>query len=484
MSAPHSKDVDRGSLILRQSDADKDLVGYKDAIQSANPFGAKYLYNSSIDNALFMADVRWTVAGSIQKISDGSVVSALTATQRATLFNHDYLGKVGLEPGQQLDLHITFPQYTGGEYPGGYPYGAFFLSFYSSGIPDAGDASIRVYCTHQTQGVGWKNLLVQPVGVPSSPNTVLRFDNSWFGITEIHVVIKNTRATGTLWPSQVEHHNSRRSSAEVELPYVSKLEDQRLYKRLTWRDSTRTENAYIDEDGSSYFKSISSPSLDVKLDKPTTGTPSATTALYGDGSWKVPTDTNTTYPVLTQAIADTGTATTAQSISALVLKTTIGKLTAALKAEILGGVGPAFDTLAELKAEYEGTDANLTALIGGKLDKAPANTPATQYLNGSGGYSVPPNTTYLGMLGTDAEAGTGTESKLISSVTLKSAIQKWVTGASATAVTAIGQALNKAGTALEARTAIGAEQEGWVGTTTAYNALSNKDPNRNYYLTD
>lgn len=35
----------------------------------------------------------------------------------------------------------------------------------------------------------------------------------------------------------------------------------------------------------------------------------------------------------------------------------------ALKAEILGGVGPAFDTLNELYAEIQGNDADITALL-------------------------------------------------------------------------------------------------------------------------
>lgn len=48
---------------------------------------------------------------------------------------------------------------------------------------------------------------------------------------------------------------------------------------------------------------------------------SETTFLAGDNSWKVP--VNTTYPVLTEANADAGTASTASTISALVLKAAI-----------------------------------------------------------------------------------------------------------------------------------------------------------------
>lgn len=48
---------------------------------------------------------------------------------------------------------------------------------------------------------------------------------------------------------------------------------------------------------------------------------SETTFLAGDNSWKVP--VNTTYPALTEANANAGTATTASTISALVLKAAI-----------------------------------------------------------------------------------------------------------------------------------------------------------------
>lgn len=50
-----------------------------------------------------------------------------------------------------------------------------------------------------------------------------------------------------------------------------------------------------------------------------TGTASATTYLRGDGSWATPPNTNTTYPALTAAAAETGTSTTASTISAKVL---------------------------------------------------------------------------------------------------------------------------------------------------------------------
>lgn len=65
-----------------------------------------------------------------------------------------------------------------------------------------------------------------------------------------------------------------------------------------------------------------------------TGTPSATTYLRGDGSWATPPNTNTTYPLMTAAAAETGTATAANTISAKVLADEIDRRVAAAIAAI------------------------------------------------------------------------------------------------------------------------------------------------------
>ena len=56
----------------------------------------------------------------------------------------------------------------------------------------------------------------------------------------------------------------------------------------------------------------------------------------------------------------------------------------------------------------------------------------------------------------EIEGGTATARKFISAATLKGAIQRWATGSYATAISTIGQALNRAATAAEVRSAIGA----------------------------
>ena len=63
---------------------------------------------------------------------------------------------------------------------------------------------------------------------------------------------------------------------------------------------------------------------------------SATTFLAGDGAWKTPPDTNTTYQALTAAQASTGTDTAARTISAKVLHDEIARQIAEALAEPAG----------------------------------------------------------------------------------------------------------------------------------------------------
>lgn len=83
---------------------------------------------------------------------------------------------------------------------------------------------------------------------------------------------------------------------------------------------------------------------------------------------------------------------------------------------------------------------------------------AATYFNGAGGFSTPPNTNTTYAIPSEAEitTGTATTARAISANALKGAIQRWATGSYAVVISTIGQALNRAANAAEARTAIGA----------------------------
>ena len=102
---------------------------------------------------------------------------------------------------------------------------------------------------------------------------------------------------------------------------------------------------------------------------------------------------------------------------------------------------------------------------------------SSTYLRGDGSWATPTNTTYSVPTQAEAEAGTATTARATSAAGLKGAIQRWATGTYSTAISAIGQALNRAVTAADARNAIGAGTSNLaIGTTASTAKAGNWTP--------
>lgn len=156
----------------------------------------------------------------------------------------------------------------------------------------------------------------------------------------------------------------------------------------------------------------------------------------------------------------------------LTTKASLTSALASLKNEILGGAGAAFDTLQDLSAALGG-DANFATtvmgLIAGKANAshthavtdltATGTRSATTFLRGDNAWVVPTNTVYTLLTQAVVDTGTATAAQTISAAVLKGSIFQRVTGSATVAVSAIGQALNRAADAAAARSAIGAASD-------------------------
>lgn len=96
---------------------------------------------------------------------------------------------------------------------------------------------------------------------------------------------------------------------------------------------------------------------------------------------------------------------------------------------------------------------------------------ATTYLNGTGAWSTPTNTTYAVPSTAEITTGTATTARTINADLLKQAVRFWTTGSLTTPVSTIGQALNKAADAATARDEIGALGTDYAPTIGAVSGL-------------
>ena len=93
------------SKITNLSNYLNNKVSYGETIMNTNPFGGKKLYINSINNAIFNADLRWTVTAKRYRKSDNVFIADLPTH---TLFDGDYDGYTVVPKGEYLVVNIKF----------------------------------------------------------------------------------------------------------------------------------------------------------------------------------------------------------------------------------------------------------------------------------------------------------------------------------------------------------------------------------------
>lgn len=196
-----------------------------------NPFAPEQnqkLYIDRLENALYFADKRWTVTGTVTSSAGAS--TSLSTTQIANLFD---MGEENMSippAGGTLVLTLDFTGSDGTSVFPNYPYGILCLDFYYTAGPQS--VSARVYGKHTGTTSFWQNLTVTADSNNTASN--IRYKANQTGMynmqkLEITVVAKSDAAASL---SDISYYLTR-ANKDKDMPYVSKLRDEKLYYTLT-----------------------------------------------------------------------------------------------------------------------------------------------------------------------------------------------------------------------------------------------------------
>ena len=260
------------------SDADiSNRIPYNAAIQNTNPFGGKKLYINSMDDGFYALDKRAYVTGTIHSITDdagvqyphtkeggsiedadywvdGPVVSTLTTTQIANLFNgyydEDSAGAI-ISSGQYVKIHIqnnnaeNWTPATGSQLGvfSSYPYGYFYLSYYYAATPNSTKRSqYRCYNKTTTGGdKGWFSCDAELIHTEKNGNSDINWIEKITDIRHSHrscvefIVFGNDSHKTNLIEIelQLQRPNIRSTS-----PLITNFGTNTLYYDTYWKSGT------------------------------------------------------------------------------------------------------------------------------------------------------------------------------------------------------------------------------------------------------
>ena len=218
-------------------------IGFGDLIFDKNNFSQKHLQLTSLHNAFFLADKRYSVTASVCEL-DNTVISAVNA---AWLFDRNYDTTIEVPANKKLIVDIDF----NGNFPG-YPYGNIVINFYAWVYTN--NAKLSVYCNYAPQGIGWHEIdfsVYEDHRVGDHAHT-LRAYNNYYAPSKMRIEVFATAKQGA-WVSQLEFYLSRPADFH-EMPYFDKLNNNNIYTNTYFK--TNTTNAYIKADGTASFANM------------------------------------------------------------------------------------------------------------------------------------------------------------------------------------------------------------------------------------
>jgi hypothetical protein len=240
-----------------------DVVKYNDTLMNTNPFGGKHLYVNSMDNAMYAADKKWWVTGTLHK----RVVDGVTYPYKDTsitdvnvnpyvdspsvgdvdvsvLFDGSYESNITIPVDEYLVVDVKFSSDGATEF-GGYPYGSYYISYYYNKIPDS--AYLRVYNTYSPHTVGWKLYQFSDYNNGGSVNRIqILSDGGDFQRKELQFVIFSGSSV-TAGPTQIDYRLDRPNLSR-DGATVTKYGWQALYYDFVWYNN-HAETVHISKSG-------------------------------------------------------------------------------------------------------------------------------------------------------------------------------------------------------------------------------------------
>ena len=255
------------STVYATKTSDDNKVPYGGVLMPTNSFGGKKVYINSMDNAFNAADQKYYVTITKHSKSangitypyvdstkeatdddyyvDGPIISTLT-TWAHRLFSGDYETYLGCGADEYIKIRIMFGSNTSPSattsYFSGYPYGNFYISYYSNRTPNIA-SQCRIYNKYSAQGVGWKLLTATAfTGTLNASSFIERVsDESDYRRTCVEFIIFGNDVSGRdVYITQIDYQLVRPFLGR-DGSTVTKFDEQSLYFPFNWyNDHTKT----------------------------------------------------------------------------------------------------------------------------------------------------------------------------------------------------------------------------------------------------